>query len=110
MRELQLANSSHWFCIIHNATLEDYVVIGMGAIVSDYVIMKEWAVLGEAGLARQGQKFESGAIGVGIPAKIVGNIHDESKSKVKTELFQFKKKYCEMASRYLEEGAFKKIL
>ncbi|MHA2215397.1 MAG: gamma carbonic anhydrase family protein [Candidatus Hodarchaeales archaeon] len=90
-------------CIIHNATLEDYVVIG------DYVLMKEWAVLGEAGLARQGQKFEPGEIGVGVPAKIVGNIHDESKSKVKTELFLFKKKYSEKASRYLKKGAFKKV-
>jgi carbonic anhydrase/acetyltransferase-like protein (isoleucine patch superfamily) len=96
-------------CIIHNATLEDYVVIGMGAVVSDYVLMKEWAVLGEAGLARQGQKFEPGEIGVGVPAKIVGNIHDESKSKVKTELFLFKKKYSEKASRYLKKGAFKKV-
>ena len=96
-------------CIIHNATLEDYVVIDMGAVVSDYVLMKAWAVLGEAGLSRQGQKFEPGAIGVGVPAKIVGNIHDELKSKIKSELFHFKKKYCEMALRYLEEGAFKKV-
>ena len=28
-------------CIIHNATLEVYVVVGMGAVVSDYVVMKE---------------------------------------------------------------------
>ncbi|MHA2343628.1 MAG: hypothetical protein ACXADW_17315 [Candidatus Hodarchaeales archaeon] len=98
MNKPQLVNLLHY-----------YVVIGMGAVVSDYVLMKEWAVLGEAGLARQGQKFEPGEIGVGVPAKIVGNIHDESKSKVKTELFLFKKKYSEMASRYLKKGAFKKV-
>jgi phenylacetic acid degradation protein len=97
-------------CIIHNATLEDYVVIGMGAVVSDYVLMKEWSVLGEAGLAKQGQIFEIGAIGVGVPAKIVGNIYDESKTKAKAELLQFKEKYCEMASRYLQEGAYKKVV
>ncbi|MHA1993726.1 MAG: gamma carbonic anhydrase family protein [Candidatus Hodarchaeales archaeon] len=96
-------------CIIHNATLEDYVVVGMGAVVSDYVVMKEWSVLGEAGLARQRQEFEPGAIGVGVSAKIIGNIHDSSKQAVKEELLRFKKKYVEMASRFLKEGAFIKI-
>jgi phenylacetic acid degradation protein len=57
-------------CIIHNAELDDYVVVGMGAVVSDYVQMKEWSILGEAGLARQGQLFKPGEIGVGVPAKI----------------------------------------
>ncbi len=96
-------------CIIHNATLEDYVVIGMGAVVSDYVVMKEWAILGEAGLARQRQEFGPGAIGVGVSAKIIGNIHDESKRTVKAELLEFKQKYVEMASRFLKKGAFVKI-
>ncbi len=96
-------------CIIHNATLENYVVVGMGAVVSDYVVMKEWAVLGEAGLARQRQEFEPGAIGVGVSAKIIGNIHDSSKTAVKEELLKFKEKYVEMASRFLKEGAFVKI-
>ncbi|MHA2052536.1 MAG: gamma carbonic anhydrase family protein [Candidatus Hodarchaeales archaeon] len=96
-------------CIIHNATIEDNVVVGMGAVVSDYVLMKEWSILGEAGLARQGQKFDSGAIGVGVPAKIVGNIHDPSKEKIKAELLKFKLKYVEMASRYLNPGAFLKL-
>jgi len=96
-------------CIIHNATLEDYVVVGMGAVVSDYVVMKEWSILGEAGLARQRQEFEPGAIGVGTPSKIIGNIHDSSKKGVKDELLRFKEKYIEMASRFLKEGAFIKI-
>ena len=81
----------------------------MGAVVSDYVVMKEWSVLGEAGLARQGQQFDPGAIGVGVPAKVIGSIHDENKIEVKGELLHFKNKYVEMASRYLKEGAFIKV-
>jgi carbonic anhydrase/acetyltransferase-like protein (isoleucine patch superfamily) len=94
-------------CIIHNATLKDYSVVGMGAIVSDYAVLEEWAVLGEGGLARQGQKIQTGEIAVGIPAKVIGNIHD--KIKIKEELALFKKKYIEMAARFLKTNTLKKI-
>ena len=34
-------------------------------IISDYAVLEEWAVLGESGLARQGQKIQAGEIAVG---------------------------------------------
>ncbi|MHA2204705.1 MAG: gamma carbonic anhydrase family protein [Candidatus Thorarchaeota archaeon] len=38
--------------IIHNATIEDEVVIGMGAIVSDYAVVKRWALVAEGAVVR----------------------------------------------------------
>ena len=78
-----------------------------GATVSDYAVLEEWAVLGEGALARQGQKIQAGEIAIGIPAKVIGNIHN--RMEIKEELTLFKKKYIEMAGRFLKANALKKI-
>ena len=59
-------------CILHNCTIRDWVVIGMGAIVSDYADVGEWAAIGEGAVVKNRQQIPAGAIAVGIPAKIIG--------------------------------------
>ena len=93
--------------MIHNAIIHDNAVIGMSSTVSDFVVMEEWAVLGEGALAKKNFKFKKGEIGVGVPCKIIGNILD--KPAAKNELLDYKKKYREMARRYLAEGAIERI-
>ncbi len=96
-------------CVLHNCIVEDNVVIGMRAVVSDYVLLKEWAIVGEGAVVSRGKTIRSGEIVVGIPAKGIGNIFDESKKEVREELVRFKDKYIEMAHRHLAEGALEKI-
>jgi len=93
--------------IIHNATLDDYSVVGMGAIVSDYAKLGQWAILGEGALAKNSFELQPGEIAVGLPAKVIGNIND--KPEAKSELTKFKKKYQEMAARHLKDGALTRI-
>ena len=57
--------------ILHNCTVNDYAVIGMGAIVSDYAV-------------------------VGVPAKIVGAVSEEYR-KLWT---RYKNLYAELALKY----------
>jgi carbonic anhydrase/acetyltransferase-like protein (isoleucine patch superfamily) len=93
--------------LIHNATINDYAVVGMGSIVSDFVVMEEWSILGEGALAKKNFKFNKGEIGVGVPCKIIGNILD--KPAAKQELLNYKDKYREMARRHLVPGALERL-
>lgn len=57
-------------CIIHNATLHDHVVVGMGAIVSDYSDVGEYAIIGEGAVVKSKTKIPPRQIAVGVPAKV----------------------------------------
>jgi phenylacetic acid degradation protein len=59
-------------CILHNCTIKDWAVIGMGAIVSDYAEVGIWAAIGEGAVVKNKQHIPDGAIAVGLPAKIIG--------------------------------------
>jgi len=60
--------------IIHNATIHDWAIIGMGAIVSDYAEIGEWAVVAEGAVVKNKEKIPDKAIAVGVPAKVVAEI------------------------------------
>ena len=55
--------------IIHDATIRDWAVVGMGSIVSDWTHIGEWAVIAEGAVVRQRQEIPGGAITVGVPAR-----------------------------------------
>ncbi len=93
--------------LLHNCTVDDFAVVGMGSIVSDFSHLKKWAVLGEGALAKKNFILEENKIAVGIPAKIIGDISD--KKEIKDELMQYKEKYKEMAIRHLADNALEKI-
>ncbi|MFO7618683.1 MAG: gamma carbonic anhydrase family protein [Thermoplasmata archaeon] len=86
--------------IIHNCTLEDFCVIGMGAIVSDYAKIGVWAVVGEGAVVKNKSVIEPGQIVVGIPAKPVAQVSDEYKK----QWTHFKGIYVELATKRLGKG------
>jgi carbonic anhydrase/acetyltransferase-like protein (isoleucine patch superfamily) len=86
--------------IIHNCTLEDFCVIGMGAIVSDYAKVGVWAVVGEGAVVKNKSIIEPGQIVVGIPAKPVAQVSDDYKK----QWTHFKGIYAELARNRLAAG------
>ncbi len=82
--------------IVHNCRIEDSVVIGMGAVVSDYVLVKEWGVVAEGAVVKNKSVVESNHIFAGVPAKVVGQIGDEYKAIWN----HFKDIYVELARTY----------
>lgn len=80
-------------CIIHNSTIRDWAVIGMGAIVSDFAEVGEWAAIGEGAVVKNRQEIPPGAIAVGIPAKIVG----ETSADYRAQWTAFKEIYNRLA-------------
>ncbi len=86
--------------VIHNCTLEDFCVIGMGAIVSDYAKIGVWAVVGEGAVVKNKSIIEPGQIVVGIPAKPVAQVTDDYKK----QWTHFKGIYAELAGSRLKNG------
>ena len=60
--------------IVHGCTIEDNVLIGMGAIVMDNCIIKSNCIIGAGAVVTQNTVVESGTIYAGIPAKKVKDI------------------------------------
>ena len=83
-------------CIVHNATVNDEAVIGMGAIVSDYAVVGKWAIVGEGAVIRARFEVPDEKIAVGVPAKIIGEVQDHHRE----ELSRFKSIYRDLARRY----------
>jgi carbonic anhydrase/acetyltransferase-like protein (isoleucine patch superfamily) len=81
--------------IVHNATIQNWVVIGMGAIVSDWAEIGEWAVVAEGAVVKNKQKIPNKAIAVGVPAKIVTEVSLEYME----QWTNYKKIYSDLARR-----------
>lgn len=82
--------------IIHTATVHDYAVVGMGAIISDWAEVGEWAAVGEGAVITQGTEIPPGKVAVGVPAKVIGDTKEERR-----ELWgSYKHVYVDLARRY----------
>lgn len=63
--------------IVHGCTIEDRVLIGMGAIVMDHAVVKSGSVIAAGAVVLSGTIIESGFIYAGIPAKKVKEVSTE---------------------------------
>lgn len=63
--------------IVHGCTIEDNVLIGMGAIVMDDAVIGSGSVIAAGAIVLPGTKVEAGSIYAGIPAKKVKDTGDE---------------------------------
>lgn len=57
--------------IIHGAELEDYVLVGMGAILMDGVKVGKNSIIGAGALCTEGMVIPEGSVVVGSPAKVI---------------------------------------
>jgi phenylacetic acid degradation protein len=85
--------------ILHNCTVKDCAVIGMGAIVSDYAVVGVWSVVGEGCVVKNNQIIEDEKVVVGVPAKVVGEV-SEGYKKLWTH---YKNIYVRLAKKYRKE-------
>lgn len=80
--------------VIHNCQIDDFAVIGMGSVVSDFSHVKEWGVVAEGAVVKG--TVEKDTIVAGIPAKPIKKIDRNFK-----ELWMdFKSNYPALANRY----------
>ena len=85
--------------IVHCNRIQDYAVIGMGAVLSFDVDIGEWAIVGEGCVVPAYTSIPPNKIAVGVPAKITEDIQPGQK-----EFWSYVKKlYIDLAHRYPEE-------
>src|SRR6188474_158196 len=63
--------------VVHGCTIEDNVLVGMGAIVMDDTVVGSNSVIAAGAVVLPGTIIESGSIYAGTPAKKVKDISDE---------------------------------
>jgi carbonic anhydrase/acetyltransferase-like protein (isoleucine patch superfamily) len=66
--------------IIHGATIEDDVLIGMGAIVMDHAHIGRHSIIAAGALVLEGTNVEPGSIYGGVPARRIKSVNEEQTS------------------------------
>jgi phenylacetic acid degradation protein len=82
--------------ILHNCTIKDYAVIGIGAVVADYSTVGLWSIIGEGAVVTSGRSIPDGMVAVGIPAKAIRGVSDAEKEVWS----KYKDVYADLALRY----------
>jgi gamma-carbonic anhydrase len=68
--------------VVHGCTVEDNVLIGMGAIIMDDAVIESNSVIAAGAIILPGTRVESGSIYAGVPAKRVKDISEEMKEVI----------------------------
>lgn len=68
--------------IVHGCTVEDNVLIGMGAIVMDDAVIGTGSVIAAGAIILPGTKVEPGSIYAGVPARKVKDTGEEMKAVI----------------------------
>ncbi len=84
--------------LVHGCTLEDNVLIGMGAIVMDHAIVQSGSVIAAGAVVLENTIVEAGYLYAGVPAKKIKPVDD----KLKEMLSRISGNYIKYASWFQE--------
>ncbi len=87
--------------ILHGCTIEDRVLIGMGATVLDGAVICSGSLVGAGALVTENMRIPSGTLAIGVPARVKRKLTEEEIAF----LSQSAKNYVELAAVYLKGGA-----
>ncbi len=85
--------------MIHGCTLEDNVLIGMGAIVMDGAVIKKGSIIAAGAVILEGTIVEENSLYAGVPAKKVKDISGKNAEM----LTRISKNYIKYASWFKED-------
>jgi len=86
--------------IVHAEDIEDYAVIGMGAILSLHVRIGSWTIVAEGSVVKNRQIIPGGVVVAGNPANIVRDVEARDR-----EFWLWGKQlYVDLAKKYLQDG------
>ena len=85
--------------IIHGCTIEDYCMIGMGAIVMDDVVIGTGSLVGAGALVPPNMKVPPKSLVVGVPGTVLRKVTDEEY----TMIIERPQEYIDLATIYLSE-------
>lgn len=86
--------------IVHGATVEDEVIIGMGAIVLNGAVIGSGSIVGAGAVVTQGTKVPPNSIVVGVPAKVIRQATDADREYIRNNY----QAYLRLARMYMDNG------
>lgn len=86
--------------VVHACTVGDCCLIGIGAVILDDAVLEDYVLLGAGALVPLGKKLKSGYLYVGTPARLVRPLK-ESEKKFLEYSYQH---YIDLKNEYLESG------
>jgi gamma-carbonic anhydrase len=69
--------------VIHGCTIEDDVLIGMGAIILDHAVIGTGSVVGAGALVTMNTRIPPGSLVLGSPAKVVRQLTDDEVASIR---------------------------
>lgn len=84
--------------VVHACTVEDEVLVGMGAIILDGARVGARSIIGAHATVKMGMEIPAGSLVLGTPAKIVRTLSEEEQSRVKNWALR----YVRLSREYLE--------
>jgi carbonic anhydrase/acetyltransferase-like protein (isoleucine patch superfamily) len=86
--------------ILHSCTIEDEVLVGMGATVLDGARIGKQCLIGARALVTPRTQIPPGSLVLGSPAKVVRALTEAERRKLKS----FAEKYVRLAASYTKQG------
>jgi carbonic anhydrase/acetyltransferase-like protein (isoleucine patch superfamily) len=81
--------------IVHACTVEDEVLVGMGAVILDGAVIGKQSLIGAKALVTQGANIPPGSLVLGSPAKVVRQLSPKERAGLKW-----------WAEKYVDNGAY----
>ncbi|MBA3669112.1 MAG: gamma carbonic anhydrase family protein [Sphingomonas sp.] len=85
--------------ILHGCTIEDDVLIGLGAKVLNGAVIASDCLVGAGALVTEGKRFEPGWLIIGSPAKAVRPLTDAEKAGIRHSAHHYVERAAEFAAR-----------
>jgi len=86
--------------VLHACTVDDNVLIGMGATLLDHCVIEPWSVVAAGSLVKQGFRVPSGTLVAGVPAKVIRPITEEERANIA----ESPENYVRYVAHYREDG------
>lgn len=64
--------------VIHGATLEDYVLVGMGAVIMNGALIGHHCIIGAGAVVPEGMVIPPSSLVLGMPARVVRSLNEEN--------------------------------
>lgn len=75
--------------IIHGCTIQDNVLIGMGAIIQEGAVIEEDCFIGAGAVVKRGMRIPKGHMAYGIPARVVRPITQEEYDEIRVSTAEY---------------------
>jgi len=86
--------------IVHGCAIQDYVLIGMGAIVMDDCIIEPYSIIAAGAVVPKKTHIKRGSVYAGVPAKCIKSVSPEL---MEGEIERIAKSYSMYASWFKED-------